>query len=110
MDGDNCVSEIKLYLPNTDANDDSLNDLYSDETLVLNTLDVSKFKREIDYKMFTGCVKTNVVSLIGPIQIIFAKNRNNTYQIETVEKNGTSHHLKSFRTETSPISRWVSFL
>ena len=111
MDGDNCVSEIKLYLPNTDANDDSLNDLYSDKTLVLqDILDVSEFKREIDYKMFTGKVKTDVESLIGPIEIIFAKNENNTYQVETVDENGTSHHLKSFKTETAPISRWVRFL
>ena len=111
MDGDSCGSEIKLYLPNEDANDDSLNDLYSDKTLVLqDILDVSEFKREIDYKMFTGKVKTDVESLIGPIEIIFAKNENNTYQIETVDENGTSHHLKSFKTETAPISRWVRFL
>jgi hypothetical protein len=102
---DQCFNAIKLFHIHNDANDDSFNELYSDDKLVLR--DILQDKREIDLKMFTGSIMTKMKSRAGNVQIIFAKNKF-VFQCETVNKDGEFYHLKAYRPEcVDDISRWV---
>ena len=102
---DDCLKGIKLYHTNTDANDDSFDEKYSENELALR--DILKNAREIDLKMFTASVMTKIISNNYPMQVIFQKSKE-LYQIHPVSNQGGYYHLKSYPPDSGEKSIWVS--
>ena len=102
---DDCLKGIKLYHTNTDANDDSFDEKYSDDELALRH--ILKNGREIDLKMFTASVMTKIISNNYPMQVIFHKSKE-FYQIHPISNKGGYYHLKSYPLDLGEKSIWVS--
>ena len=108
IDDEQHLNAFKLYYAGADANDDSFNEMFLDEDLVLQNILRTETDRELDLKMFTTSEMTKISSAKDTAQIIFHKNKHQ-FQIHLVDEEGGQYHLKSYKPESiNESSPWVS--